>query len=289
MGSDYSDSIFRIESREPRLAGFGTGFALYEDHVSTYVATCRHVINSVGGPANGRIKGLDIVDVYADWENRAADIAIATTAGKLNSQPLSLCEHPDSGDDVTILGFEKSSGGFTRRSVDGCLLSPIQKDSSGQQSIVHGWDIKVVSDIGLVGGYSGAPVILSKNGCVAGITTRHFAGHTIAEAIGTRCLVELMKQLCPEIILHEAIIPDHAGETGLSGLKSKILSELALAEARNQKGLDIGSLSRNLKVDEEDLVRCLSVLCKDACIRDYQRLNDSIRYEIRTKGKALLG
>src|SRR5215831_6237314 len=52
MSDSWLPSVVLIRSTDPYNLHFGTVFCIYQDRQGTYILTCRHVIDDIGGPNN---------------------------------------------------------------------------------------------------------------------------------------------------------------------------------------------------------------------------------------------
>lgn len=278
---DLSRSIFRIESKLPEKSAFGTGFSVYEDKNGTYIVTCMHVLKAVGGQENAKVKEMDISEAVADWDNDAADMVILKTAKSLKSRPLPLCHQAKEKDEIRIVGYEKENKKFTKRSFVGRLSSPTEKDTGGANKVVEGWDCKLNDQMGLVGGYSGSPVLLTDSDCVIGMITSAFAEYQVAELIGIDFLIYLLKKLQGPIQIEQI------GKKKIDSRES-LLNTLAVAESLNHRGLDFQEICSKIGLDDAVVIESINTLKANGLICEYERLGKSVLYMLTHEGRTAL-
>jgi hypothetical protein len=192
MGGKLLDSICLITSKEPGNKKFGTGFVIFQEENLTYILTCAHVVDDVGGADCVRVSAVDIlVDATViacgcQEESNSkvylpADMAVLEVSGLSAIPVLNLYPWQNwKKIPVTIVGFCKfiSNEDVVGRPLDGALGKQVilqAKDSAVQ---VKAWDLKIDDEDNLEGGYSGSPLVDDSLGSVFGIVSHRRSGGT---------------------------------------------------------------------------------------------------------------
>lgn len=90
---NLAESIVLITSANDRKANvIGTGFPFYREQNYTYLLTCAHVVNDVGGEENVRVNNNNDIPVYvvAIGDIQGFDLAVLRIKGLLNFPLLKL-------------------------------------------------------------------------------------------------------------------------------------------------------------------------------------------------------
>jgi len=191
----WKNSTVCLVSADARNNRFGTGFVIHRDYSSTYILTCAHVIQAIGGPdmtiADGHKARL-----ISSGENDDVDLAIIRIDVRLDKEPLNLKSLGSKGSPVKIVGFEHILGKeYLIRELNGVLGQPIGLESRKRKTRLDAWDLIIVDDYLLQPGYSGAPIIDSESGSVIGIVRIKQGDGERGIAISTRVIEDLWPDL----------------------------------------------------------------------------------------------
>ncbi|MCL2939418.1 MAG: serine protease [Trichodesmium sp. MAG_R02] len=201
------ESIVLITSASEKKANvIGTGFAFHREQNYTYLLTCAHVVEDVGGKENVRINNNNDIpaEVVAIGNIHGFDLAVLKVKDILSLPLLELMilsEEKKINYHINIPGnylytnkipeFKPITGRISQRS----------KVIQFQEKVVV-WELKIEKGK-LQGGYSGAPVVDLKTGFVVGVTT-HMEGQNeekgkVGRAISIEALEKIWSDIPPTI------------------------------------------------------------------------------------------
>ncbi len=164
------ESVVLIKSSDPGNPRFGTGFVIHRDDAATYVLTCAHVVNDVGG--DGKILADNhAAAVAASGDSKGIDLAVLC-AEKFTDRPLlHLRNAGETGRSFATAGFQKHTN-------NRLLMRPLQGEignllslSSGGEERIKAWDLRIIDEHTLEPGYSGSPVFDENLSCVVGVVS----------------------------------------------------------------------------------------------------------------------
>ncbi|MDJ0519681.1 MAG: SUMF1/EgtB/PvdO family nonheme iron enzyme [Trichodesmium sp. MO_231.B1] len=177
--SNLEESIVLITSASDKKANvIGTGFAFYREDNYTYLLTCAHVVEDVGGEENVLVNNIR-ADVLATGDVKGFDLAVLGVEN-LNIPLLQLISLSDAENRKFqtaghyLYGEEKK---ILLETVDGTLGK--KRFARQNDKRVTAWNLLInQGDVAtarlrqrLRKGYSGAPVVDLDTGCVLGIAT----------------------------------------------------------------------------------------------------------------------
>ncbi len=170
--SDLENAVVLISSADTESRNsknIGTGFVIHRDNKSTYVLTCAHVVEDVGGKDKVLAAGIP-AEMVALGEKDGFDLAVLKVAGLPDKPILKLSTSAQKGDIFNTFGYYLFGTNKVRRlrQVEGKLNDSSKIESRGER--VHAWDLKLTKGQ-LKPGYSGAPVFCESTGYVLGIVT----------------------------------------------------------------------------------------------------------------------
>ena len=201
------ESIVLITSASEKKANvIGTGFAFHREQNYTYLLTCAHVVEDVGGKENVRINNNNDIpaEVVAIGNIHGFDLAVLKVKDILSLPLLELMilsEEKKINYHINIPGnylytnkipeFKPITGRISQRS----------KVIQFQEKVVV-WELKIEKGK-LQRGYSGAPVVDLKTGFVVGVTT-HMEGQNeekgkVGRAISIEALEKIWSDIPPTI------------------------------------------------------------------------------------------
>ncbi|NEO56616.1 MAG: SUMF1/EgtB/PvdO family nonheme iron enzyme [Okeania sp. SIO3B5] len=185
----------------------GTGFAFYQEENYTYLLTCAHVVEDVGGEENVLVNNIS-AEVVAIGDTQGFDLAVLRVQELLSVLPLRLKILPEEQEislKISIPGYFLWGENKVRRrkTIKGIMMVEV-----GEEKAFH--IIKNVGEEVAIGklkietgklqkGYSGAPVVDLETGFVVGITT-HMEGTNEEEGKeGMAISIEALKKIWPEM------------------------------------------------------------------------------------------
>ncbi|NET29705.1 SUMF1/EgtB/PvdO family nonheme iron enzyme [Okeania sp. SIO1I7] len=222
--SNLEESIVLISSASDnsrKADVIGTGFAFYREDNYTYLLTCAHVVEDVGGEENVLVNDIQ-AEVVATGDIRGCDLAVLQVEN-LNIPLLTIClfkvkEIPDNSifeplkkwwsnlnlqmdlnkKRVQIVGhslYGEEKKYFFKK-VDGILIEEVSLVHKSTEK-VKAWRLSINQGDRLRKGYSGAPVVDLETGHVLGVATNMEKDGTEGLAIS----VEALKKIWPQIPL----------------------------------------------------------------------------------------
>jgi hypothetical protein len=188
------NAIFRITSREENNANFGTGFIIKQDENASYLLTCAHVIEKVGGKDKVQVGGVP-AEVVADGSLKGIDFVVLKIEALFELSILPLCVSKKKDIPCEIIGYctlRQKSKEFVARSLNGVLTKPIKVQSENYPDAT-GWDLIIENgDFSLEPGYSGSPVI-DRNNHILAVASHKQGKNGIAISINN------LEKVAPEI------------------------------------------------------------------------------------------
>jgi hypothetical protein len=203
MSNNFSDSIVLVTSKAQENTSLGTGFVVFQDKNQglTYLLTCAHVVDAVGGKEQVKAANFP-AKVVASGEAKEIDLAVLQVEGLLDKLPLRLCIASGEGKPFVIIGYYKFSGKKAFRKLSGTLGSQFGFSSNDNSQNFNAWDLKIISDEHyLEPGYSGSPVIdQANNGLVLGVVSDRTGNGDKGVAISIEALKEVWKEMPRNLI-----------------------------------------------------------------------------------------
>lgn len=196
MPPDLQKSVLLITGSDSRR--IGTGFAIHQDEQkNTYLLTCRHVVEDVGGEDSLKIDRKSVKVVASDSRD-GFDLAVLCVNENMAAQPLELrkkrrVKH------ISVTGWYFHGNQPIIESIDGTLVKKvgIKSDRFGR---TDAWHLKINDDNTLEPGYSGAPVIDVKNKAVIGIVNSRRGEGKKGLVISIEALNEVWKEMPSNLI-----------------------------------------------------------------------------------------
>lgn len=192
-------SIFTISSRnkESHSQSFGTAFLLHKDSSHSYLVTCSHVVESIGGYENILVQSKQ-AEVIASGTEYGLDLSILKVANLDSGQPLQLYNSGKENDRIVILGtkqIHKNPAGYSIDPARGQLSDLTALQSRISSEFFKGWLFALDSDCFISGGYSGAPVIHESSSYVLAIVSQAQGTGNKGRAIAVSSIDFLWKQI----------------------------------------------------------------------------------------------
>lgn len=168
MNPNSLESILLVTSKNPENRRFGTGFVIYHFANSSWVVTCAHVVNDVGGEISLEINGnpAKIVGIGASDE---LDLSLLETEQRLNMPVIKLGTYGRYGSPFTTAGFQLFGKHFSIKRIVGKLVQQNELVSKSLSERIKVWTITILGDDTLQDGYSGAPIIDDESGRCVGV------------------------------------------------------------------------------------------------------------------------
>ncbi len=200
--SNLEESIVLITSASDnsrKADVIGTGFAFYREDNYTYLLTCAHVVEDVGGNENVLVNNI-LAKVLATGDIRGFDLAVLRVEN-INNIPvlqlISLSEAKNRNFRTAghyLYGEEKK---ILLETVDGTLGKKRFARQNNQRVTV--WNLSIKEGDRLRKGYSGAPVVDLETGHVLGIATNMEKDGAEGLAISVEALNKILPQISPAI------------------------------------------------------------------------------------------
>lgn len=285
MNEKFSHSVFLITSSNSELNAkkkFGTGFVIHQDGNTTYVLTCAHVVEAVGGVGKVKVSGHLAKVIEPLGDKFGCDLAVLAVEGELTDiPPLKLGIIADKGNLFEAAGFYQDDTN-TRK------LAEISGKLGGTQIIVNeegdrtpAWNLEISDDSenDLKAGYSGSPAVDKTSGYVFGVVAQ-LTGQGKGLAISIEALKKVWQEMPESFIYIEKPMNQPPKDNPYSSKSEKRLQDTInrirkdidhekedeyltddIAEIQQQLrmvgyGLDQRSLNRQLKDAEEKRNLC---------------------------------
>ncbi|MGB3514242.1 MAG: trypsin-like peptidase domain-containing protein, partial [Microcoleaceae cyanobacterium] len=182
-------------SRKANL--IGTGFPFYQEQNYTYLLTCAHVVNDVGGEENLLVNSIP-AKVVGIGDITGFDLAVLRVENLKDILPLQLINLSQGENRKFQIAGHYLYGEEKKRSlqiVDGVLGKKSFLTQNNQKVIA--WKLLINQGYRLRQGYSGAPVVDLETGHVLGIATNMEKDGTEGLAIS----IETLKYIWPKMPL----------------------------------------------------------------------------------------
>ena len=197
MSKDWQASVVLITSSDSAIRDFGTGFAIHREGQMTFVLTCAHVVEAVGGSATVKVNDIQatVVALGAECD---IDLAVLSVKG-LDQLPLPLGMACEKGKSFTAAGFQRfKKEEFLFRPLNGIFGEQVQVGKLTK--FVRAWDLKITDDYQLQPGYSGSPILdMTSNTIVGVVRTRQGDGQK-GLAISVEALPRIWTSMPPGIL-----------------------------------------------------------------------------------------
>ena len=171
------NSVVLITSRDDKINRFGTGFVMRQVRGMTYVLTCAHVVEDVGGADKVKADGVD-ASVVISGKEIGVDLAVLKVDG-LSQRSAFICHvGGETGSPFRTIGWQSFG-----KDVSGKELNRIQPlsgklgEAAGLQPRqggvrVKAWELRIGEEDSLQPGYSGSPVIDDEDNVIAVVSHR---------------------------------------------------------------------------------------------------------------------
>lgn len=200
---DLEESVVLITSADPKKKDvIGTGFVIYREAQTSYVLTCAHVVEDVGGAENVLIY-RQAARVIASSDVNNFDLAVLVVDHKrVSERPilrLDFSGGEGEGCKVKTAGYYLYSSEKKRSlaSIEGVLGRQKFREDPDTGDRAKAWEIHI-NQGQLQKGYSGSPVVALSNDNVMGVVTN--MGAEKNGEVGEIISIEALKIVCPELV-----------------------------------------------------------------------------------------
>lgn len=201
MNVSLEDSVVLITSLDPNKKDvIGTGFVIYREEQTTYLVTCAHVVEDVGGEDKVQIYEKPAT-VIATSDVKDFDLAILTVDYPI-SPVFKLENSGKEGIKIKIAGYYLYSSERKRSlaNIEGILGTQKFRVNQDTGDRVTAWEVHIDEGQQLQRGYSGSPVVALESGCVIGVVTNMDRGGQIGEIIS----IEALTKVCTSVEVIDA-------------------------------------------------------------------------------------
>jgi len=182
--SNITNNVVAVTNQNPTSQHFGTAFVIYRTQTTTYLLTCKHVLDDVG--VEGLQVGYQPASVVAVDEH--FDLALLRCEGQLDAPTLRLKRLTDSQANLRGAGYSSlGKHSLAIQTYELVIQSRVELESKQRQCRSHGWRLQASAE--LVAGCSGAPA-LDAQGFVVGIIS-HKLSNEQAFAVSIEALLKI--------------------------------------------------------------------------------------------------
>ncbi|NMF64953.1 GUN4 domain-containing protein [Brasilonema octagenarum] len=177
MNANFSESVILITSADPeRIADRdrGTGFVIHQDQQTTYLLTCAHVVEAIGGSEKVKVGGHPAT-VKALGNTLGCDLAVLAVKKHLSGlPPLRLGVVGNKGRQFLTAGFYTDATKVAKLAEIKGKLGGKQRIDSIEGDRTQAWNLLIDDDSehDLKAGYSGSPVVDLESGYVLGVVSQ---------------------------------------------------------------------------------------------------------------------
>jgi hypothetical protein len=212
MNDSYETSVHLITSSQDNNTNFGTGFVIHRKWATTYVLTCRHVLDDVGGEKYALVDNYPIAKAIINPIKGPDDMAVLVV-DNLSSPVLKLKKATRSGMSFIVCGFyalDSTTEKCEIQRVTGITEGPTWQKLKKSKNRVTTWRLNIESEHTLQSGYSGSPLIDKADGTVVGMVNLNFR---LSKKKGTAIAIETLMDLWPDRPQDLIIGPTNKKET----------------------------------------------------------------------------
>jgi hypothetical protein len=260
---------------------FGTAFAIYGDAHYTYLLTCAHVVEAVGGSGQIQVKGLPATVVGQGDARGPDDLAVLRIVRQPQCVPLPLGGTGRKGAPVRIEGFRKLGVNFQGLPLDGTLgEAAIEASAQNPTQFVTAWQVGILGQDQLEGGYSGSPVVLEESGRVLAVATNAQLQLRRGWAVSIMTLLDIWPTMPPEL-LAQILRPEVTPRTTQSLTLSQMLQNERRSAGSQPAGLSDSQRQPKPPVPGQDALAAwrekLEFLRREEAITS----NAAVKFELR--------
>ena len=196
--SGLLDACLLISSKITENHHFGTGFIIHHDEEASYIFTCAHVVNDVGGENFLQVDGRP-AKLLAIGDNDGLDLAVLRTS-PLNKSIINLGLYTNVGNPFTTSGYHSFGRHYSMSSLKGRVVSQVLLTSKNITSRFKAWNLSIEDNDTLQDGYSGSPVIDLESGYCFGVMTYKHDGGLSGLAISVDEVKQIWSSMPRELI-----------------------------------------------------------------------------------------
>lgn len=190
---DFQKSVVLITGSTSK---FGTGFSIRCEAGATWILTCAHVVDDVGGNDHVLVDAKP-AQVVGRGEPKAVDLAVLRVPG-LEMPPFKLGLAGGKDMPCVIPGCTAFMGGLRKReSLEAVLDGQVDFSECGERWIAA-WALRIVGVTPLDGGYSGSPVMQGQTETAFAVAS-HKEGER-GYAISLDHLREIWPEMPPDLL-----------------------------------------------------------------------------------------
>ena len=166
---DFSNSIVHIQSQDPNNLRSCTGFVVHKDQDASFILTCAHIINDIGGKEQVKVQNLDVeVESIDRGDESVLNLAVLKVKTTANLIPLKLNPEVDINSLAFVTGFSSSETSVARKRFRIVLRQHSYLKFFGYESWIMRWQIEDKENL-LLQFNDGSPVMLENNNEVLGL------------------------------------------------------------------------------------------------------------------------
>ena len=176
MIQNIQDSVALITSQDGKINRFGTGFIIRQVRGTTYLLTCAHVVEDVGGENKVKVDGAD-ASVVASGKEIGLDLAMLKVDGLLQRSAFNWRLGSEMGNTFKTIGFQSFGKDVSGKELNriqalrGSLGEPGGLQSRQGSDRIKAWELRIADNYSLQPGYSGSPVIDEATGKVIAVVS----------------------------------------------------------------------------------------------------------------------
>lgn len=203
MYSTLDDMVVIISGRD--MTRFGTGFVIHKDQQATYLLTCTHVVNDVGGEEELKAHHKPATLIASDPE---FDLAVLRVEEVLDTPTLLLKTFTAKDRPVALAGFYLSGQQRLSQKLTGMLDEQAMLDSATLQTRTVCWHLEIPGNYLLEPGYSGAPIVDETTGHVLGVVNQRRGKGEKGLVISIEALKKIWPDMPPELLVEPTVLRD---------------------------------------------------------------------------------
>ncbi len=236
--SNLEDCIVLITSADDRKKNvIGTGFTFYREQNYTYLLTCAHVVEDVGGEESLLVDGIS-PEVVAMGDIQGFDLAVLRVENLNNPllQLISLSEAENKKFHIPgnyLYGEEKKR---RLEIVEGVVGKKSFLTQNNQRVIA--WELLINSGDRLRKGYSGAPVVDEVTGDVLGVATNMDKDGAEGLAISVEALSKILPGIPPAISRQLKSFTEDLGKDAILEMVAIPGGTFIMGSPENEEGRD---------------------------------------------------
>jgi hypothetical protein len=203
MNDFWQSSVVLITSSADDNSVYGTGFVAHRDEQGTYVLTCTHVVNDIGGKEFVKVDGIPATVIVSSSADDT-DVAVLRVAGLADRPRLRLHVNCKRGVVFEVAGYyhldDNPKKKLVRRQLRGILNDSIQAGMTSN-TLVTFWEMEITGNDELRPGNSGSPVVDENNYVIGVVNTRLNANKKRGWVTPIEALEEVWPNMPPDLFI----------------------------------------------------------------------------------------